>query len=86
MNYVKEVKHILETQGYITSWEAIQRMGNTRLSATIHMLRHRYNMPIEMEIRKTKTGKRYGYYYLKKEEPFKLKEWKTVVFKKIFGK
>ena len=83
MNYVKEVKHILETEGHITTWEAIQRMGNTRLSATIHMLRHRYNMPIEMEIRKSKSGKRYGYYYLKKEEPSK----KALdIFRKLFGK
>lgn len=83
MNYIREVKHILETQGHITSWEAIQKMGNTRLSATIHQLRHRYGMPIVMEIRKTATGKRYGYYYLQKEEPSR----KALdIFKKIFGK
>lgn len=66
-SYVEQVKEILETRGHITSWEAIQEMGNTRLSATIYTLRYTYEMPIEMEMRTAPNGKRYGYYYLRKE-------------------
>lgn len=67
-SYIEQVKNILETKGNITSWEAIRIMGNTRLSATIYELRHKYEMPIEMEMRTAPNGKRYGFYYLAKEE------------------
>ncbi len=40
--------HLLET-GSITSWEAIQQYGATRLSAIIYNLRHKYDMDIENE-------------------------------------
>ena len=66
--YLIKVKEILEEKGSITSWEAIQKMGNTRLSATIHILRHKYEMPIVTEMRIADNGKRYGYYYLVKEK------------------
>ena len=65
--YIYKVAEILNTKGYITSWDAIMKMGNTRLSATIHTLRHKYNMPIITEMRIADNGKKYGYYYLKKE-------------------
>jgi hypothetical protein len=67
-SYVIQTKEWLEEKGHITSWEAIQEMGNTRLSATIYILRHNYEMPIEMELRTAANGKRFGYYYLRKED------------------
>lgn len=45
--------------GSITSWEAIQQYGNTRLSATIYTLRHRYGYLIEGEMETFVN--RYGY-------------------------
>ena len=66
--YISKVKEILETRGHITSWDAIVEMGNTRISATIHELRHKYGMNIMMEMRKSENGKRYGYYYLTPSE------------------
>ncbi len=39
----------LESEGNITSWEAIKEYGATRLSAIIYNLRHKYNMDIENE-------------------------------------
>ena len=65
-SYINQVREILENEGHITSWDAIQRMGNTRLSATIFELRK--EMPIGMEMRKSENGKRYGYYYLEERE------------------
>lgn len=67
-SYVEQVKNILEERGHITTWGAITELGNTRLSATIYVLRHDYEMPIEMEMRTASNGKRYGYYYLAKEK------------------
>lgn len=47
MNKTKAVQlHLLE-KGNITSWEAIQEYGATRLSAIIFNLRHNYNMNIK---------------------------------------
>ena len=66
--YINETMKILKERGYITSWDAITEMGNTRLSATIFELRHKYDMPIEMEMRTAKNGKRYGYYFLVQKE------------------
>lgn len=63
-SYVEQVKEILEKEGHITSWDAFTRLGNTRLSATIYTLRNNYDMPIQMEMRTSENGKRYGYYYL----------------------
>lgn len=39
----------LQEYGSITSWEAIQQYGATRLSAIIFNLRHKYNLIIENE-------------------------------------
>jgi len=64
--YKNQVREILLTEGHITSWEAIQRMGNTRLSATIFELRK--EMDIGMEMKTAENGKRYGYYYFIKEK------------------
>lgn len=73
-SYVQKVKEILETEGKITSWDAIRRMGNTRLSATIHILRHKYDMDINMEMKTGENGKVYGEYTLAKENTNDLSE------------
>lgn len=49
MNKTKAIMLHLEEKGNITSWEAIQLYGATRLSAIIYNLRHRYGMEIESE-------------------------------------
>lgn len=47
--YVDLIKaHLLE-KGSITSWESIKLYGNTRLSSTIHILRHKYGWKIISE-------------------------------------
>lgn len=47
MNKTKAVQLHLIEKGSITSWEAIQLYGATRLSAIIFRLRHEYNMEIK---------------------------------------
>ena len=55
---IAEVKRFLEENGTITSWEAIQEFGATRLSDIIFKLRRKYGMNIQA---KTCTFKnRYG--------------------------
>lgn len=49
MNKTEKVKNHLETIGHITSLEAINEYGATRLSAIIYNLRHHYNMEIRNE-------------------------------------
>ncbi len=45
----KAVRMHLEEKGSITTWEAIQLYGATRLSAIIYNLRHKYGMNIKSE-------------------------------------
>ena len=47
MNKTKAILLHLEEFGHITSWEAIQEYGATRLSAIIYNLRHIYNLTIQ---------------------------------------
>ena len=47
MTHVQRIKRHLEDYGKITSLEAIEEYGNTRLSSTIHVLRHSYLMNIK---------------------------------------
>ena len=47
MNKTKAILLHLEEYGKITSWEAIQEYGATRLSAIIYNLRHNYNLTIQ---------------------------------------
>ncbi len=64
-SYVQLVYHYLLRNGSITSWEAIKYFGNTRLSATIHTLRHEYDLKIITRYEKSKiTNKAYGRYVL----------------------
>lgn len=49
MSYRKEIEKYLKEKGSITSWDSIKLFGNTRLSATIYELRHRYGMNIVSE-------------------------------------
>ena len=47
MNKTRAIQLHLIERGNITSWEAIQEYGATRLSAIIYELRHRYKMNIK---------------------------------------
>lgn len=49
MNKTEKVKTHLIEKGNITSWEAIQLYGATRLSAIIYNLRYRKGMNIRTE-------------------------------------
>ena len=49
MNKTKAIHNHLLEYGNITSWEAIQLYGATRLSAIIFNLRHKYNLNIVNE-------------------------------------
>lgn len=46
MNKTIAIKNHLEEIGHITSMEAIQKYGATRLSSIIYRLRHKYGMKI----------------------------------------
>lgn len=69
--HVDRVMRYLNDFGSITSLDAIREFGNTRLSATIHILRHKYNMPIKsrMEASKNRYGEKteYARYYIEEE-------------------
>lgn len=58
MTHIDRIKRHLEDYGKITSLEAINEYGNTRLSATIFILRHDYGLNI-VSI-PTKGKNRYG--------------------------
>lgn len=64
------VNHLYKV-GHITSMEAFEHYGATRLSAIIHVLRHNEGMNIEtrMVVGKTRYGttKEYAKYILHKE-------------------
>lgn len=72
MNKTSRVLQYLKENGSITSWEAIQEFGATRLSAIIFNLRHKYNLNIISE--RIEFTDRYGYkssfvkYILKEDE------------------
>lgn len=60
----------LQNCGSITSWEAIQKYGATRLSAIIYSLRKKgYPISMKLEQSKTRYGEpvQYGVYTLMKE-------------------
>lgn len=48
-------KHLEDHQNGITSKEAIDLYGATRLSGIIYVLKHKYNMNIKTEIEVVKT-------------------------------
>lgn len=48
-NKTKKVLEYLKEKGNITSWEAIEKFGATRLSAIIYNLRYKYNLDIRTE-------------------------------------
>lgn len=72
MNKTKAILRHLEEEGSITSWEAIQNYGATRLSAIIYRLRNKYGLNIITEnVRFTdRYGNKadYGKYILVKEK------------------
>lgn len=58
MTYTEIIKEHLEKYGSITSKEAINKYGNTRLSATIYILRSRgLNIITDYETSKNRYGK-----------------------------
>lgn len=59
MNKTLAVKRRLETVGHITSLEAINYFGATRLSAIIYNLRNNYGMNIRNK--KNKSKDRFGH-------------------------
>lgn len=63
MTKTDKVKKILKEQGYITSWEAIQRVKATRLSAIIYNLRD-YGWEIDTEMKPGPDGNHYSEYIL----------------------
>lgn len=70
--HVDRVLRYLKDFGSITSLDAIREFGNTRLSATIYILRHEYNIPIasRMEVAKNRYGEKteFARYYIEDEE------------------
>lgn len=48
----------------ITNMEAFRVIGDTRLSSTIHELRTRHGVQIDMTLERTSDGKSYGVYSL----------------------
>lgn len=50
----------------ITPMECFFKLGNTRISSTVSILRHEYGVPIRTEM-VSKNGKKYGVYSLDKE-------------------
>ena len=58
--------------GIITSLDAFREFGNTRLSATIFELRHRYGLPIKskIEVGKNRYGDKteFARYYIEEGE------------------
>ena len=69
MNQTLAIKNHIERHGYITSLQAIELYGATRLSAIIYDLRHKYNMDIDTEYRtmvnRYGNSTSYGLYKLK---------------------
>lgn len=65
-NVYKCLRYML-SHGSITSMEAFTELNNTRLSATIHELRKRYNVPVAMTWAQTANGKKYGIYYIEED-------------------
>ena len=71
MTYTEIIKEHLEKYGSITSKEAINKYGNTRLSATIYILRSQgLNIITDYETSKNKYGKSvtFGVYKLVKAD------------------
>ena len=55
---VKRVLRFMREHGSITSLEAIENFGCTRLAAVIHKIRHVWNIDIDMEM--VSVRNRYG--------------------------
>ena len=89
MTQKERVLKYIKDFGSISSMEAFNDLGNTRLSASIWLLRHEDELPIE-SITETKINRygeqtHYSRYYLKGSNFEKsLNKAKENVFKKIF--
>ena len=83
LSYIKEF-------GSISSLEAFKDLGNTRLSASIWLLRHEDGLEIESinETKKNRYGDKttYARYYLKGSKFDKEINKKENIFSKLFNK
>lgn len=62
VTHVDRVLEYLKEKGSITSWEAIKEFGNTRLSASIFLLREEgYNIETTFENAKNRYGDKISY-------------------------
>lgn len=63
----QQVLDYLKDNGSITSWEAIEKFGATRLSAIIFNLREYYEIDTQIEVAKDRNGNtcQYARYILK---------------------
>ena len=70
--HIERVRRYLYDFGSITSLDAFREFGNTRLSATIFELRHRYDLPIkskrEIGINRYGDKTEFVRYYLEEKE------------------
>ena len=70
--HIDRVLQYIKDFGSITSLDAFREFGNTRLSATIFEIRHRYDIPIKSkkEIAKNRYGEKteYARYYIEEGE------------------
>ena len=59
--HVRDLVEYLWTHGTITSYECFEKLNNTRVSSTVSILRHDYDVPVNMVM--VQNGrKRYGQY------------------------
>lgn len=69
MNQTQAIKNHLEKKGFITSMQAFELYGVTRLSAIIYVLRNKYGMDIDTQynygMNRYGNNIHYGVYTLK---------------------
>ena len=61
MTQLEKIYRHLQDKGSITTWEAIQQYGITRLSAHIHTLRQKYNIQDEIVVTKNAYNEKIHY-------------------------
>lgn len=70
--HIDRTLQYMQDFGSITSIDAFREFGNTRLSATIFEIRHRYGIPVKSkrEVGKNRYGDKTEYvrYYIEEEK------------------
>jgi hypothetical protein len=59
--HIRDLLDYLYKNDTITPMECFEYLNNTRISSTVSILRHDYNVPVQME-KVTKNGRTYGVY------------------------